>query len=249
MADSFWFKLTLHIIFYRLLAIKFEIVDYQSYPFSNQINKKGYSIKHLKKETVPNVMNIEEMDKFKQFDTNEYPHLATSYWMFMFSYYARGIDFVDLAYLQWSDISRWSENNKEKSYGTYNRKKTGKLIRFQVTKGVDKILEKFEENKNETDLIFPIIDNPNLLQKKVRDRIKQYLKKYNKHLRQIAYILDINVYLTSKVVRHTYATTLLMKNTKVAVISEAMGHSDIKTTETYLAKFKTSIIDETDDLL
>ena len=49
--------------------------------------------------------------------------------------------------------------------------------------------------------------------------------------------------------RHTYATALKGRGVDVAVISEALGHSDLSTTKAYLARFDASVLDEADRLL
>ena len=49
--------------------------------------------------------------------------------------------------------------------------------------------------------------------------------------------------------RHTYATALKGRGVDVAVISEALGHSDLGTTKAYLARFDASVLDAADRLL
>lgn len=33
-----------------------------------------------------------------------YPDLSLAYWLFLFSYYARGMNYTDMAMLKWEDI-------------------------------------------------------------------------------------------------------------------------------------------------
>ena len=47
--------------------------------------------------------------------------------------------------------------------------------------------------------------------------------------------LDVN--LTTYVARHSYATVLKRSGVNVALISETMGHADLKTTQIYLDSF------------
>lgn len=49
--------------------------------------------------------------------------------------------------------------------------------------------------------------------------------------------------------RHTYADGLKKAGVPLAVISEALGHADIRTTDAYLKGFGDSVLDEADRLL
>ena len=50
--------------------------------------------------------------------------------------------------------------------------------------------------------------------------------------------------LTSYVARHSYATVLKNSGVNIALISETLGHSDLKTTQIYLDSFDNEQIDE-----
>lgn len=45
------------------------------------------------------------------------------------------------------------------------------------------------------------------------------------------------------VARHTYATVLKRSGVNIGIISESLGHSDLKTTQIYLDSFENSEID------
>ena len=60
----------------------------------------------------------------------------------------------------------------------------------------------------------------------------------NKHLKQIAKNIKIDKSLTTYTARHSYATVLKRKGVSVEFISEALGHTDIRTTENYLDSFE-----------
>ena len=44
--------------------------------------------------------------------------------------------------------------------------------------------------------------------------------------------------ITTCVARHSFATVLKRSGANISYISESLGHSDLKTTETYLASFE-----------
>ena len=60
---------------------------------------------------------------------------------------------------------------------------------------------------------------------------------------------EIKVPISSYTARHCYANTLKQKGVDVAMISETLGHQDVKTTQAYLKKFENSTLDEVDKVL
>lgn len=57
------------------------------------------------------------------------------------------------------------------------------------------------------------------------------------------------VTLTTYVTRHTWATVAKSKNIPVNVISDALGHDSVSTTQIYLASIDSSVIDNTNELV
>ena len=82
-----------------------------------------------------------------------------------------------------------------------------------------------------------------------KDRLNKKRRQINDALKVIAAKLQIHVNLTFYVARHTMATTLKRKQVSTDVIKEVMGHQDIKTTQIYLAKFGSEVINEAGKLL
>jgi site-specific recombinase XerD len=75
-------------------------------------------------------------------------------------------------------------------------------------------------------------------------RRKKVLRNVNANLKTIAKMLNIDIDLTTYVARHSYATVLKRSGVSVALISETLGHSDLKTTQIYLDSFENEQIDE-----
>ncbi len=74
-------------------------------------------------------------------------------------------------------------------------------------------------------------------------------KMVNKDLKEIAALAKIDFNLTTYVARHSYATVLKRSGVSTAVISEALGHQNEKTTQIYLDSFENAVIDEADKFL
>ena len=58
------------------------------------------------------------------------------------------------------------------------------------------------------------------------------------NLKSFALILNIHV------ARHSFATVLKKSGVNIGIISQALGHQDIKTTQIYLSKFDNEQVDE-----
>ena len=70
------------------------------------------------------------------------------------------------------------------------------------------------------------------------------LRNFNYQLMILKQVLGLTSELSSYTARHTWATMAYYCEIHPGVISEAMGHSSITVTETYLKPFKNKKIDE-----
>jgi len=66
----------------------------------------------------------------------------------------------------------------------------------------------------------------------------------NNELKQLADEFEIDSNLTTYVARHSFATILKRSGVDIGLISELMGHTDIKTTEIYLDSFDEEQVEE-----
>ncbi|MDE6536881.1 MAG: site-specific integrase [Muribaculaceae bacterium] len=156
--------------------------------------------------------------------------------MFLMSFYLRGMSFIDMAYLKKSDLQNGSV--------TYRRRKTGQQLIIGWEPEMQKILDKYPENK--TDYLLPIITNP------VTNERKAYRNKcynINRNLKKIAKMIGIEVPITLYVARHSWASAAKVKGIPVSVISEGMGHNSETTTQIYLSSLDVSVIDRANNLI
>lgn len=71
----------------------------------------------------------------------------------------------------------------------------------------------------------------------------------NSYLKEIADICQINKNLTYHLARHTFATTItLEKGVPIETVSKMLGHTNIKTTQTYARITKQKIEKDMTDL-
>ena len=186
---------------------------------------------HLKrKETAKRALMIAEVNKVMQADYPAEPSLREALDLFIFSYLACGISFVDLVYL--------TKKNIVGGEIVYYRHKTGALIRVGITPAMRLLLRKYGQKGSP--YLFPIFS----ASKDGHEAYKAALRKYNSLLVIIGERLHLSVKLTSYVARHSWATEALRQNIPVAVISQAMGHTSEKTTRIYLAQLDQSVLNK-----
>ena len=155
--------------------------------------------------------------------------------IFMFSYLCGGINFTDIANLTKANIV----NGRLQ----YIRQKTGKRIMIGIPDEAMRIIMKYEAES--TGYLFPILNDKvhkTALQK--QNRIHKMRGKVNYNLKIIGKRLGIEISLTTYVARHSFASVLKKSGVNIAIISEALGHSDLATTQIYLDNFDNEQMDE-----
>lgn len=107
------------------------------------------------------------------------------------------------------------------------------------------ILNKYmKKDAGAEDYIFPVLDrNIHITEQQQADRIQKVLKQVNRKLKIISKALNLKINLTTYVARHTFATVLKRSGVDIGIISESLGHSDLKTTQIYLDSFENTQID------
>ena len=181
------------------------------------------------------------MIKLVEAEILEY-HLNWARQMFLFSFFASGVNFKDMAFLKETNIeTKFLQDGKAQKFIIFNRLKTDEGISVPLTEPIKKILIWAKANTtNKNEYLLPIITNNKLTGEKLTNHINQRRKRLNMHLRTIAENLEFPdglLKLSSYYARHSYATTMLRNGVQVEKISEALGHTSIKTTQIYLESF------------
>lgn len=213
-------------------AIECKCARKSDYPFND------YRISKFDVTTEKRAIAKTEVLKFK----SEVPHIGKQQYIqlskdiFIFSYLCGGINFTDIANLTQANIVEG-----KRLY--YIRQKTGKLIKLGLSEEAMQIIEQYApESKG---YLFPILNakiHKTPLQK--QNRIHKILGKVNKNLKLIAAQLGVEANMTTYVARHSFASVLKKSGVNIALISEALGHSDLTTTQIYLDSFDNEQVDE-----
>lgn len=203
-------------------AVEAEIIS-QKWPFKSVytgINK-----------TIKRAISLEELRSIKDADLSWNHTLSFARDMFLFSFYTRGMAFIDIAFLKKSYLKDGALS--------YRRKKTGQqlFIRWEIY--MQEIIDRY--SLTDSQYMLPIISNQG------ENERKQYLnasRQINRKLGALGRILVLHIPLTFYVARHSWASIARDKNIPLSVISEGMGHDSLSTTEIYLSSIKTDVVDK-----
>ena len=155
--------------------------------------------------------------------------------LWFFSYLCNGINFADILRLKYSNIQ--GDEICFFRQKTIRTSKVKREIRAMITPEMQSIIERWgNPDKRPCAFIFPYLtgdETPLEVNKKVSD----VTRRVNRKLKVIGTAVGIEG-LTTYVARHSYATVLKRSGANIAFISESLGHTDLKTTETYLGSFE-----------
>ncbi len=210
-------------------AIEKGAVKKELYPFDS------YKVSKLHKETIKRAIVKDDIKRVLNYNVDGrdfYTSLAIA--LFSFSYYMGGINFVDMAYLQGSNIIDGRL--------VYYRKKTSKLINLPMNPEAMEIISRY--NTGLTGYIFPVLSFAHKTEQMKLNRLHKVITKVNKALKLIGQELGLPIKLTTYVARHSFATVLKRAGVSTSIISESLGHSSEKITQIYLDSFENSQIDE-----
>lgn len=199
-----------------------------------------YPFKHVYTgidKTVKRAVSLSVIKKIKELDFCNKPAFEFARNIFLFSFYTRGMSFVDIAFLR--------KNNLKNGILIYRRRKTGQQLFIKWEKCMSEVLNKYDTSHSE--YLLPII-NP----QSEYDERKQYIyasHNINRNLKIIGKELGLPIPLTMYVARHAWASIAKSKNVPISVISEGMGHDSENTTRIYLASLDTSAIDKANSMI
>ena len=188
-------------------------------------------------KTVKRAISFATIKRMKALDLSLQPTLDFARDMFLFSFYTRGMSFIDMAYLRKTDLKH--------GIITYRRRKTGQQLTIKWEKCMQEIVAKYDNHCNSPYLL-PILKHPF---DNHRSQYRNRLMQVNTSLKMIAKKVGLDIPLTMYVARHSWASIARSKHIPVSVISEGMGHDSEATTQIYLASLDTAVIDRANRLI
>ena len=202
-----------------------------AYPFGRNKFTPPSSTRVKKALTYEDVIKIFEYE----------PETTSEEWcrdMWLFTYLGNGMNVKDLALLKYKDIA-----GKELHFvRAKTQRKTidnQKVVHVFLHPQMEQIIEKWgNPDKLPNNYIFKIMEYgvPSPMQE--TRNVNQAVKNINKYMKRIGHKLELSKIPTCNFARHTYSTILKRANVPIEVISEALGHFSVRTTEIYLDSFE-----------
>ena len=186
-------------------------------------------------KTVKRALSRTDMQNLADLNLENEPELEFTRDLYLFSFYAQGLAFVDIVLLKKTDICN--------GVLTYSRHKSKQLIRIVVTPQMQGVIDKYN---TENEYLFPIISGEYA---SGYQKYRLALGRINRHLKKIAVVADIKVPLTTYTARHTWATLARDYGAPISVISAGLGHTSEEMTRVYLKDFDVSMLNQVNSIV
>lgn len=184
-------------------------------------------------KTIKRAISESELQAIGKLDLSCNAGLAFARDIFMFSFYMRGMSFVDIAFLKKTDLRH--------GLLEYCRKKTNQHLVIAWEHTQQKIVNRYAHLTHDSPFMLPIIRHQDGTEYKQYHLVQDSI---NRNLKKIGDMIGLKLPLTLYVARHTWASVARNMNFPIAIISEGMGHHSYKTTQIYLDSIDTSKINE-----
>ena len=204
-----------------------------------ELTSQRFPFKHVYigiDKTIKRAIPLKAIKQIKCLDLSLLPSLDLARDMFLFSFYTRGMSFVDMAYLKKKDLSN--------GVLSYCRRKTGQQLFIRWEKCMQEIVDKYDNPISE--YLLPIIKPMNGDE---RTQYQNAMYLINRKLKTIGNMVGVQLPLTTYVARHSWASAAKNKNVPISVISEGMGHDSELTTQIYLASLDTGVVDNANSMI
>ncbi|MBR4886592.1 MAG: site-specific integrase [Muribaculaceae bacterium] len=204
-----------------------------------ELTSQRFPFKHVYigiDKTIKRAISLKAIKQIKCLDLSLLPSLDLARDMFLFSFYTRGMSFVDMAYLKKKDLSN--------GVLSYCRRKTGQQLFIRWEKCMQEIVDKYDNPISE--YLLPIIKP---MKGDERKQYKNAMYLINRKLKTIGNMVGVQQPLTMYVARHSWASAAKSKNVPISVISEGMGHDSEMTTQIYLASLDTGVVDNANSMI
>lgn len=187
-------------------------------------------------KTIKRAIDVNSIHRIIMLDFSDIRRYDFARDMFLFSFYTRGMSFVDMAFLKKKDLKN--------GILSYKRQKSGQQLFIHWENCMQHIVDKYDTDNSP--YLLPIITGIGTNER------KQYLSKIhnvNRNLQEIGQLLGLELPLTLYVARHSWANIAYNNNIPISVISEGLGHDSEKTTRIYLSSLNANKIDDANRMI
>ena len=181
-------------------------------------------------ETRKRAIDLGGIQRIKDVDLGGDKNLEFARDLFLFSFYCRGMAFVDIAHLKKDCI--------DDGYLCYYRQKTKQQILIILEPPIQEIIDKYATDNQHLLPIIKETDEP------VYEQYMRMNKNVCRWLKTVGKKANIDCNLTIYVARHSWTSIAKQRNHQLGTISRALGHTSERTTQIYLASLDNSAVDE-----
>ncbi|WP_405516621.1 tyrosine-type recombinase/integrase [Spirosoma sp. KNUC1025] len=213
-------------------AIEAGLMSRDAYPFGRNryVIPAGANVK----KALPKA----DIEKLKAYQPIAGTTEQRSHDLWLFSYFCNGANLTDICRLTWSRV------DLKEGKLTFIRQKTARSKKQNQTPIVAHlrpetlaIIERWATTERRPNgYVFPFLTS-DMTDRQKKQAVHQTVKMTNKWMAKIAEQLGIEGDTNSYSARHSFATSLLKSKAPLAFISKSLGHTNIKTTESYLGSF------------
>lgn len=210
-------------------------------------DKKGYvplpfkGVKIKKYQPSKRALTAEEMKRLLEpgFREGLKPSSRETLDVLSFIFYAQGMVFRDVYNLRWEMVDREGRIR-------YARSKTGNPVEVSILPEIHEIMERYRGKQSP--FIFPFLHRRKEHSKNISEEAA--LRRINQHASRIGKLVGLSLPLSTYVMRHTWATLMLESGKPIELISQCLGHSNIRTTQIYLSRISSEKVEtEINDML
>jgi len=154
---------------------------------------------------------------------------------FILSYLCQGINFKDLLLMKKDQLSETEiQFFRQKTKDTVRSNPI--LITVPLLDETKVILNQWKDLDETNPFLFNFITEE-MTPVMVYKNVMQFVKVTNKHMNQIAKSLGIKKNITTYVARHQFSKAIIEGGESVELLSECLGHKNIRTTQNYVQRF------------
>ncbi|MDQ2719898.1 MAG: site-specific integrase [Bacteroidota bacterium] len=212
-------------------AISKKIIGAELYPFG-----KGKYVPPSSKKA-KKALSIEVIEKIYNYKS-ENPEVVRAKDMWLFAYFANGLNVKDIAFLRYENIKD-GVLSFIRAKTKHSTKDNIQTIEIFITEDIQRIINKWgRKPQRPKSFIFDILHPKLLSDLQIYRDINQAVRTTNKYMKRIAEDLKLNRVPTTNFARHSFSTVLKRAGVSIEMISEQLGHSSIRTTQIYLDSFE-----------
>ena len=196
-------------------AMSMKIISSDLYPFG-----KGKYVPPATKKAKKS-LSIEDIEKIYYYESN-IPSEAWAKDMWLFAYFANGMNVKDIAFLKYKNINR--ETLSYIRSKTKNSTKENMIeIEITINDDIKRIIKKWGNKSTEPqNFIFDILNPNDLSDLQIFRDIGQAVKSINLYMKRIAASLNLERAPTTNFARHSFSTILKRSGVPIEMISEQL---------------------------